>query len=72
VQFANPFLEKAADTGEDLKCCKCRTGLGVRADANTADHADETQIFLAEDRLPEWIVLKIEEVSWNYLESPDP
>ena len=54
-----------AASSEDLRCCKCRSGLGVNPDQVhdlEGQTLDQTLFFLREDKLPEWIEQKVEEV----------
>jgi hypothetical protein len=53
-------------TSQDLRCNKCRTSLSVSSDHVQnleGKNLDQTLIFLREDSLPEWIELKVEEVT---------
>ena len=62
-----------AASSEDLRCCKCRSGLGVNPDQVhdlEGRTLDQTLFFLREDKLPEWIEQKVEEVG-NFCNSID-
>ncbi len=54
-----------AASSQDLRCSKCRSSLGVNPDQVhdlEGQSLDQTLIFLREDKLPEWIEQKVEEV----------
>ena len=53
----------AGSNPSDLKCFKCRSGLEVSTDdVFDQDSADQSLVVLREDKLPEWVQVKIEEV----------
>ena len=53
----------AGSNPSDLKCFKCRNGLEVSTDdVVDQDSADQSLVVLREDKLPEWVQVKIEEV----------
>ena len=58
-------MAEAASSQEDLRCSKCRSGLSVNPDQLhdlESPALDQTLIFIREDKLPEWIEQKVEEV----------
>jgi hypothetical protein len=59
-----------AASSQDLRCSKCRSGLGVNPDQVhdlEGQTLDQTLIFLKEDKLPEWIEQKVEEVKTKFM-----
>ena len=46
----------------DLKCSKCRKSLNLGNEDIDDQAVEPSLIFLREDNLPEWILLKVEEV----------
>jgi len=64
VLFTLKIMAEAASS-QDLRCSKCRSSLGVNPDQVhdlEGQSLDQTLIFLREDKLPEWIEQKVEEV----------
>ena len=66
--MATSQSEPGSGSSQDLRCNKCRASLNVQSD-HVQDiegkNLDQTLIFLREDCLPQWIELKVEEVTTN-------
>jgi hypothetical protein len=59
------MAEADSTSKQDLKCNKCRVTLNVDSDQIQeveGKQLDQSLIFLREDKLPEWIEKKVEEV----------
>jgi hypothetical protein len=63
--FSSMMAEADSTSKQDLKCNKCRVTLNVDSDQIQeieGKQLDQSLIFLREDKLPEWIEKKVEEV----------
>ena len=66
--MATSQSEPGSGSSQDLRCNKCRASLNVQSDHVQnieGKNLDQTLIFLREDCLPQWIELKVEEVTTN-------